>query len=310
MRSPSSRHLPEWDDDWQPPRWNTPSRGPGPHRTRRAAPTQQAAASRPRATFADRPREIPQDLLQLAAAPFVTALLAAVLWLLTPLPGAGPSPAPLFIIALVQIGAIFVTRDDRPAPLHLPWLTHLAATVGLLPLLAIQVSLLREPYVALSEGSAWPVLVATIVALGFAIVLALATAVRFWRQPDQASLVFLPAALLIPAAIGQRAEITISRALAILAIAMFLGAVATVIAAPMSLVWRLVMPPLMLGAEIILLWIAGYGPVFHETSGSIVRVLYLLLLFAAIVLVIVVPLVSIRLRRSSASLPPPPAPGV
>ncbi len=309
MTSRPSRQIPEWNDDWQPPKWATPRERTAAARTRQAAGAEPAPV-RPRSTFAERPRAIPQDLLQLAASPFITAVLATVLWFLTPLPGAGPSPAPLFVIAIVQIAAIFLTRDDRPAPLHLPWLTHLAATVGLLPLLAIQVSLLREPYVALSEGSAWPVIVATVVALGFAIVLAVATAVRFWRQPDQASLVFLPAALLIPAAIGQRAEITISRALTILAIAMLIGAMATVLAAPMALVWRLVVPPAALGFEIIFLWIAGYGPVFHHTSGAIVRLLYLMLLFGTIILVISVPLIAIWLRRASAGLPPPPSPGV
>ncbi len=306
MSTPRGRRLPEWDDDWKPPRW-----GDRPRRDPKLA-TETRSPQQPGRTriYAERPREVPADLLQLAAAPAITAVAATVLWLLTPLPGAGPSPAPLFLIALLQIAAIVITRDDRPAPLHLPWLTHLAATVGLLPLLAIQVSLLREPYVALSEGSAWPAIVATVVALGFAVVLAVATAVRFWKQPDQASLVFLPSALLIPAAIGQRSEITISRALSILALAMILGALATFLAAPLQLGTRLIVAPVFLGVEIVLLWIFGYGPVFHPTSGSIVRILYLSLLFGAIVLVIVVPLISVWLRRSSAGLSPPLTPGV
>ncbi|MGD9712728.1 MAG: hypothetical protein AB7V46_11745 [Thermomicrobiales bacterium] len=309
MTAPPGRHAPQWSDDWKPPRWtDRPKR-----QSRSASGTktgQPPVEPRRQASYAERPREVPGDLLLLAVAPAVTSLMAVVLWVLTPLPGAGPSPAPLFLIALVQIAAIAITRDDRPAPLHLPWLTHLAASVGLLPLLAIQVSLLREPYVSLSEGSAWPAIVATVVALGFATVLAISTAVRFWRQPDQASLVFLPTALLIPAAIGQRSEMTISRGLAILALAMILGAVASVAAAALKLGFRLVVPPVILGVEIVLLWALGFGPVLHPTSGSVVRFLYLMLLFAAIVLVIVVPLISVWLRRSSAGLPPPPRPGV
>jgi hypothetical protein len=268
---------------------------------------------RPRAhrrTVADRPSDKPRDLLQLAIAPAITAVIALVLWILSPLPGAGPSPAPLFILAIVQIMAILVTRDDRPPPVTLPWLTHLAASVGLLPLLAIQVSLVREPYVALGEGSAWPAVIATIVSLGFAVVLATSTAVRFWRQPDQAALVFLPAAMLIPAAIGQRSEITIGAALAILAFTMALGAIATVVAAPLALGKRLLVPPVALALEIVILWIADRGPVFHPTSGGVVRVLYLALLFGSIALLILVPVLAVWLRRSSAALPPPPAPGV
>jgi hypothetical protein len=308
MRSGSSDRFPEWEEDWLPPRWDTKPADPS-LRGRRVDSVQQ----RPRAhrrTVADRPSDKPRDLLQLAIAPAITAVLALVLWILSPLPGAGPSPAPLFILAIVQIMAILVTRDDRPPPVTLPWLTHLAASVGLLPLLAIQVSLVREPYVALGEGSAWPAVIATIVSLGFAVVLATSTAVRFWRQPDQAALVFLPAAMLIPAAIGQRSEITIGAALAILAFTMALGAIATVVAAPLALGKRLLVPPVALALEIVILWIADRGPVFHPTSGGVVRVLYLALLFGSIALLILVPVLAVWLRRSSAALPPPPAPGV
>lgn len=291
-----------------PPSWEAKQPGSA-SRVRRHAESQPATQER-RRSVAARPNDQPRELLQLALSPAVTAVLAVVLWLLSPLPGAGPSPAPLFIIALALIVAILATRDDRPATVALPWLTHLAASVGLLPLLAIQVSLLREPYVALGEGSAWPAVIATVVALGFAVVLAVSTTVRFWRQPDQAALVYLPSAMLIPAAIGQRSEITINTALSILAFTMALGAVATVIAAPMPLGMRLLVPPIALAFEIVILWATDRGPVFHPTSGGVVRVLYLALLFGAIALLLTVPVLAVWLRRSSATLPPPPAPGV
>jgi hypothetical protein len=308
MSSDSSNRFPEWEEDWLPPKWGVAPETSSTRSSRAVAGKQSSAALR--RTVSDRPSEKPKDLLQLAIAPAITAVMAFVLWVLSPLPGAGPSPAPLFIIAIAQIIAILMTRDDRPPPVTLPWLTHLAATVGLLPLLAIQVSLLREPYVALGEGSAWPAVIATVVALGFAIVLAVSTSVRFWRQPDQAALVFLPGAMLIPAAIGQRSEITITTALSILAFTMALGALATLFAAPLTLGKRLLVPPVALAVEIIVLWVADRGPVFHPTSGGIVRVLYLVLLFGAIALLILVPVLAVWLRRTSASLPPPPAPGV
>jgi hypothetical protein len=154
-----------------------------------------------------------------------------------------------------------------------------------------------------------PAVVATTVAMGFAAVLAGSTATRFWRQPDQAALAFLPSALLIPAAIGQRSEITISRALAILALAMALGSIATIASAPLPLGMRLLVPPLALAAEILILWATDRGPVFHPTSGGVVRVLYLLLLFTAIGLVILTPLVAVWLRRSATALLSPGPPG-
>ncbi len=309
MSSPRMPGLPEWEDDWRPPRWNEESAGPSSHRRPRRV-ADQAQSQRPARSFTPKPSDRPVELFMLAIAPATTALLAVILWLLSPLPGAGPSPAPIFIIALVQFGAMMALRDDRPDPLSLPWLSHLAATVGLLPLLAIQVSLLREPYVSLGQGSAWPAVIASIVAIGFASVLAVSTAVRFWKQPDQAALVFLPSALLIPAAIGQRAELTIVNALSILGLAMFLGSVATVIAAPMSLGGRLLVPPFALAIEIGFLWAAVSGPVLQPTSGGVVRLLYIALLFTSIILIVLVPILAVWLRRKAALLPPPPAPGV
>jgi hypothetical protein len=91
---------------------------------------------------------------------------------------------------------------------------------------------------------------------------------------------------------------------------MALGALATLFAAPLTLGKRLLVPPVALAVEIIVLWVADRGPVFHPTSGGIVRVLYLVLLFGAIALLILVPVLAVWLRRTSASLPPPPAPGV
>lgn len=294
-----------WQDDWVPPRWGTPE--PDPAARRHAAREFHQPRPERRRPIAERPSDRPVELLQLAIAPAVTAALAILMWIVSPLPGAGPSPAPMLLIALAQVAGSMITREDRPLAARLPWLTHLAATVGLLPLLAIQVSLLREPYVALGQGSAWPAVVATLVAMGFSTVLAVSTTVRFWRQPDQAVLVFLPSALLILAAIGQRSQITISAALAILAFAMGLGAIATVVAAPLSLGMRLLVPPVTLALEIVVLWASGRGPVSHETSGAVVRVLYLMLLFSAVALVILVPVLAVWLRKSSAMLADAPA---
>jgi hypothetical protein len=69
---------------------------------------------------------------------------------------------------------------------------------------------------------------------------------------------------------------------------------------------RLLIPPVVLGIEILLLWIAGRGPVFHTTSGGIVRLLYILMLATAVLLVVSVPIFAVWLRRWT----PPSAGGV
>jgi hypothetical protein len=238
-----------------------------------------------------------REILYLTVAPAVTGGLSFLLWLLTPLPGAGSMPAALFIIATAQVAGIAITRVDRPAELSRPWLIDLAASLGLLPLLAIQVALLREPYVSLKGGSALPAIVATVVVVTFTFIVAAWSAFRFWKRPDECGLVYLPVALLIPQAMGQRTEMGIGQALAILSLAMLLGAAATSISAPLGVGVRLLVPPFTLGIEIALLWAAGRGPVFHPTSGGIVRLLYITMQATAVVTVVFVPVVAVWLRR-------------
>lgn len=206
-------------------------------------------------------------------------------------------PLAFVMLATVQVIGYLVTRDDRPAALALPWTIHLAATVGLLPMLAIQVALIREPYVSIESGSALPAFLATMLVIFFTCALALVSAARFWTRPDQASLVFLPVALLIPQAVGQRAQIGVSEALGILAMAMILGAIATAVSSGMGTGVRLLVPPVVLAVQIMILWMADRGPVFHPTSGGIVRVLYILMLATAVVLVVSVPIISVWLSR-------------
>jgi hypothetical protein len=229
-----------------------------------------------------------------------------ILWFLSPLPGAGSIPLAFMLLAVVQVTGYLITRDDRPDALAKPWTIHLAASIGLLPMLAIQVALIREPYVSIESGSAMPAVLATLLVMFFTFVLALVSTIRFWSRPDQASLVFLPIALLIPQAVGERSEIGVGQALGILAMAMLLGALATAISSYLGTGVRLLVPPAMLAVLIVILWVGGRGPVFHPTSGGIVRVLYILLLATAVVLVVCVPIFAVWLRRWA----PPSAGGV
>jgi hypothetical protein len=96
---------------------------------------------------------------------------------------------------------------------------------------------------------------------------------------------------------GQRTEVGIGSALAILCLAMLLGAGATALSAPLGVSTRLLVPPVTLGFEIAILWAAGRGPVFHPTSGGIVRLLYIVMQATAVITVVFVPVVAVWLRR-------------
>lgn len=286
--------LPDWQDDWKPQPWKPPADADeydtAGNRRPRISRAAIQAAQRPKV---DRRRE----QLMLAVSPCVTGVVALLLWFLSPLPGAGSIPLAFIMLATIQVIGHLVTRDDQPDALAKPWTIHLAASIGLLPMLAIQVALIREPYVSIDSGSSLPAALATLLVIFFTFVLAVVSTMRFWTRPDQASLVFLPVALLIPQAVGDRSEIGISQALAILAVGMLLGGIATIASSYVGIGVRLLIPPVVLGVEIMLLWMAGRGPVFHPTSGGIVRLLYILMLATAVVLVVCVPIFAVWLQR-------------
>lgn len=286
--------LPDWQDDWKPQTWKPPAEAEeydsAGNRRPRISRAAIRAAQQPKV---DRKRE----QLMLAVSPAVAGGLALLLWFLSPLPGAGSMPLAFVVLAIVQIIGFLVTRDDRPDALAKPWTIHLAAAIGLLPMLAIQVALIREPYVSIESGSALPAVLATLLVIFLTFALAAVSAARFWTRPDQASLVFLPVALLIPQAVGERSQIGVGQALGILAMAMLMGAAATVVSSYVGMGIRLLIPPVVLGIQIMILWMADRGPVFHPTSGGIVRLLYILMLTTTVLLVVCVPIFAVWLRR-------------
>ncbi|MEZ4665584.1 MAG: hypothetical protein R2835_02865 [Thermomicrobiales bacterium] len=286
--------LPDWEDDWKPQTWKPPAEAD----EYDAAGNRRPRISRAAVRAAQQPRiDRRREQLLLAVSPAVTGLRALLLWFLSPLPGAGSMPLAFIVLAAVQVVGFLVTRDDRPDALAKPWTIHLAASIGLLPMLAIQVALIREPYVSIESGSALPAVLATLLVIFFSFALAVVSAARFWSRPDQASRVFLPVALLIPQAIGEREQIGVEQALGIVAMAMLLGAVATAISSYVGVGIRLLIPPAVLALQILILWVADRGPVFHPTSGGIVRFLYILMLATAVVLVVTVPIFAVWLRR-------------
>jgi hypothetical protein len=286
--------LPDWQDDWKPQAWKPPAEAD----EYDAAGDRRPRISRAAIRAAQQPRiDRKREQLFLAVSPAVTGVISLLLWFLSPLPGAGSMPLAFVVLATVQVIGYLVTRDDRPDALAKPWTIHLAAAIGLLPMLAIQVALIREPYVSIESGSALPAVLATFLVIFFTFALAAVSAARFWSRPDQASLVFLPVALLIPQAVGERTQIGVGQALGILAMAMLLGAAATALSSYVGMGVRLLIPPVVLAIQIIILWIADRGPVFHPTSGGIVRLLYILMLATAVVLVVSVPIFAVWLRR-------------
>jgi hypothetical protein len=165
--------------------------------------------------------------------------------------------------------------------------------------MALQVTLLREPYVSWTRDSASPSMVATLIVCVVLSAGAVWTVVVNWSEPDVAGLHFMPQAMIVPAIIGTRSAISEVDALDTAGKVLLIAALAT------SAAWlvppgpRILVPPIALGVEFVVLWVTGYGPWFHETSGGVVRVLYSFTLTLAVVLVVAVPMTAMWIKHGS-----------
>ncbi len=276
---------------WVPPPWH----GPPVEEPERPAPRRAQPVPARRTPFlADSARRV---VLGLAAVPAITGILALIFANIPALSGSGALPVGLLLLAGVHTVGYLITRGEDSAALARAWLVGLVVVVGVLPLLALQQALLREPYVAVSRGTASPAIAATAVVVLVLFVVAGWCAVSSWPAPEEASLVFMPVALLVPGVIGIRGALGQKSALEVLAEASLLAAGATIIAWSMPRGGRPMVAPIALAAQFIALWIAGRGPSFQPTSGRIVPALYTVMLIVTVVLTVSVPLLAVWVRR-------------
>ncbi|MGH2531265.1 MAG: hypothetical protein ACRDJW_03060 [Thermomicrobiales bacterium] len=208
----------------------------------------------------------------------------------------GTIPTALFLLLFVQLVGFAATRREEPAALRRSWIVCLIATSIGVPLAAIQVTLARQPYTGTEWGSAMPLVSATVAVALLLTLTAFALAFSSYEIPEEAGLLLMPMALVVPTTIGIRAAMTEVSAL------QALGASALVAAAATGLAWslprptRLLIPPIALGVQFILLWMMGRGPTFHASSGGLVPLTQGGLLALTVVLVVVTPIVSFWVR--------------
>lgn len=235
----------------------------------------------------------------MAIAPAVVGCLSLLVSVVPPVKGSGSVPRGLFLVILVQVVVTAVLRANERHPLMRSWISTTLCSAVLVPLLALQVTLLREPYVSLAERSAAPSMVATLIVAMVLLAGAVWAVATSWEDPDEAGLLFMPQGMMVPALIGMRSTILQGPALEMLGEVMLLAAAATAVAWILPPASRLLVPPVAVAAEFILLWATGYGPWFHATSGDIVRVLYSLMLAVSVILIVAVPFVATWLRHGA-----------
>jgi hypothetical protein len=211
----------------------------------------------------------------------------------------GASPARTgAVLGVLAAGFGLATALDRPGA-RVYWLIGLCATLILMPIVALQAAASRVPFVGIARGSAGPLLLLTLATCVALVSIWLLASSQAGSAPEDAALLFLPAALLVPAMLGAEGTLGETSALRMLGesnlvagATIFLG-----LLAPPN--WRPAAGGVALGAQFLLLWILGRGPVIGQDGGIIVPACAALLLALTVLLTVLAPLGALFGRRFS-----------
>lgn len=207
------------------------------------------------------------------------------------------APLRLMIVAaamLLGIGATFLF-DRGPARPY--WQLVLAVIVVEMPVIALQSSGVRVPFVALGRGSAGPVLWMTLASLIMLAGLWVFALLQPSDPAENASLLLLLPALIVPAILGAGADLDETTSLAMLGQSALLAGGAVFLALLGPIGWR----PLIAVATFVLqcafLWLSGKGPAVGPEAGLVSFVSLGVVLLASLLLLITAPLGSLFTRR-------------
>ena len=209
--------------------------------------------------------------------------------------GAAPVRIGFVVLALV-LGIGLTVAMDRPGPRPY-WQMTLLVTLVLMPVVALQASASRVPFVAISRGSAGPLLWLTLATCVALFGIWLFAAHQSDQAPENGSLLFLPAALLVPAILGAPGSLDETSALSMLGEACLVAGIWIFVALLAPANWRPMVGGIALGAQFVVLWILGQRPVIGHDAGTVVPASAVLLLALTTLLTVLTPLGALFSRR-------------
>lgn len=233
------------------------------------------------------------------AVPYLGTALVALL------AGAGVAPTlvtglpfGLILVTIVQGIGVTIGREAEADAWRRRWWMALACTTMLLPALALQAALSRTPFVSFGSGSAGPLIWVSLGALVLLGSMLLWAATVSAEAPGAAALLWLPAALLVPAVLGTPAPTLGERGgLLALAFAFGLAGAALVLA---DLFGAPALPAIAggtYGLGLALLAFAGRLPSFDQGQGRIVPALTVLLVLVTAGALVAAPTLAVVARR-------------
>ena len=228
----------------------------------------------------------------------VTACGAAVPAMVEPLRRPGALPFVIIALVLLHVGGYALSRALGLEVWRRIWLVNLLVGAALVPALTVQSTLLRMPYVSLERGSAGPAILASIAVAAVMLLIVGVVAASAWTAPEDASLLFLPVALVVPIVLGLPTDRSELRALQALALSFGLAALMTALAHLFPRGSRSLFGPIGMAIVLVVLTAIDRGPAYHATSVGVASLTTRLFLGAAILFLAAVPLLALWTRQA------------
>ena len=201
-------------------------------------------------------------------------------------------PVVLVLVLAGQAFGLAVARANALTVWVTTFLLNLATLAVVLPLLAIQATATRSPHVSTVLGTSRPAIIATVAAIAALVIVGLASIALAFSEPEGPSLMFLPAALLVPALLGTGPALSEREVTARLVEVFGLVGLATFAALLVPVRLKLLIGPLTLAGYFAALIALNRGPTREPTSSEVARLLDGSLVAVAIVLTAVIPAVA------------------
>ena len=176
-------------------------------------------------------------------------------------------------------------------------IVNLATLAMVFPVLVIRQSVIRVPFVDGGNGTMLAPVLATVAVILLLTLLAVACAVLSQEDPEQAGIMFLPAALLVPLLAGQSELISLSSALKLALGVYMASALLTVVASMLPVVAATLVVPAAIGVEFIYFTLFQTTSIFPTGSGLTAKVLFSAVVVVTVALAIAVPMLSTWIRQ-------------
>jgi hypothetical protein len=197
-------------------------------------------------------------------------------------------------VLLLGIGTTFILDRAAARPF---WQLVLAAILVEMPVVALLSSAVREPFVALSRGSAGPLIWMTVACLFMLLGLWVFALLQQREPAENASLLLLLPALLVPAMLGAGSELNETASLAMLGEAALLAGAAIFVA----LLCPAGLRPLIALATFVIqffgLLLFGHGPAIGPDAGFVSYTTVSVVLLATLGMLMTAPVGAVFTRR-------------